>query len=86
MGKAIRESSICTRLGQKYQIGNAYSLHENRTLLVCVCGRYELAGKKQNIDTMEKVRKTLIWENRHHSLTRFISVALTENVKQTKIL
>ena len=30
--------------------------------------------------------KTLIWENRHHSVTMFIWITLNENVKQVKIL
>ena len=41
----------------------------------------KLTGKKRNIDPMKKIlMKDLIWENRHHSLTLIIWVALKENV------
>ena len=42
---------VLLKYGEKVQIVNASSLTEKR-VLVCVCGRYELAGQKQNIDPM----------------------------------
>ena len=42
--------------------------------------------KMQNMDPMWKILMKDGWENRHHSLTTFIWVALKENVKQGKIL
>ena len=62
-------------------------VHREKGLFLSVCvDDIKLAGKKQNIDPMWKVLETLIWENRHHSMTMFIWVALKENVKQAKIL
>ena len=47
-----------------------------------------LTGKKQNIyPTWEiLIGKMLSWENQHHSLTTFTSVAFKENQKSAKIL
>ena len=51
MGKAIRESSIRTRLGEKFQIGDAYSLtvEKDYSCLSVYEDGIKLAGKKQSI-------------------------------------
>ena len=45
----------------------------------------KLAGRKQNINPTWKVPVKDVWENRHHSLTMFLWVALEENVKLARI-
>ena len=41
MGKAIRERSIRTRLGECSKLGLLIRLKRKRTILVCVCGRFK---------------------------------------------
>ena len=41
MGKRIRESSIKNTVGEKFRIGNVYSLTSERTILIFVCGRHK---------------------------------------------
>ena len=56
MGRALPESSVRTRLGKKFQIGNAYSLTEKKGLFLSVyLDDVKLVGNKQNIDPMWKV-------------------------------
>ena len=51
MGKAIRESSIGTRLGKKFQIGNECSfVNQGKGLFLSVYVEdIKLTGKKQNM-------------------------------------
>ena len=83
IGKAIRGSSNKIRLGKvpngecsfvNGEKGFFLSVYvdeirkwQERNTILSQCGRYSW--------------KTLIWENRHHSLTMFIRVVLNENVK-----
>ena len=56
MGKAIRESSIGTRLGESSKLGMLIRKPKIRTILVRVyVDDIKLAGKKHNIDPMWKV-------------------------------
>ena len=58
-----------------------FSLTEKKDCSCLCVDDIKLAGKKQNIDPMWKnSSKTLIWENRHHSLTIFIWVALKKEM------
>ena len=41
MGKAIRESSVGTRLGKSSKLGMVIRDLRERTILVCVCGRHK---------------------------------------------
>ena len=50
MGKASRESSIGTRLGKKFQIGNANFVNREQGLFLSVyVDDIKLAGKKQKL-------------------------------------
>ena len=87
MGNAIRESSITTTVGKKFQIGNAF-FNEKRTILVCVCGRYQTCwAKKQNIDQMWKIlMKDVDLGEPTSFLDMYIWVALKDSVKSVTIL
>ena len=61
MGKAIREKFHLNTVGEKFQLGNAYSLNEKKDhSCLCSWDDTKLAGKKQNIDPMLKI---LFWKN-----------------------
>ena len=83
MEKAIRESSIRTRLGKSSTLRMLIRKPRKRTILVCVCGRYQngMQNRKHETDLEISDEKTLSWKNRHHSSTMCISVALKENAK-----
>ena len=88
MGKAIRESSIGTRLGNKFQSGNAYLSTEKKDYS-CPCMRMTSNWLERNkilIRCGKYSTKKLIWENQHLSLIMFIWVALNESVNQEGIL
>ena len=88
MGKAIWENPFEKRLGEGFQIGNAYSYPEKkgyaclkmwtmynwleRNKIYFRCGKYST--------------KNLIWENQHLSLIMKTSDVLKDTVKQVKIL
>ena len=55
MGKAIRESSIGTRLGESSKFGMLIRTPRKKTILVCVCHDIKVAGKNKNIDPMWKL-------------------------------
>ena len=55
MGTAIRESSCKIRLGKSSKLGMFVRQPRKRTILVCVCGREKMAGKKQNINPTWKI-------------------------------
>ena len=56
MGKAIRESSIETRLGKKFQLGNVYSLIQKEVYsYLCMWTIFKLVGKKQNVNPTWKI-------------------------------
>ena len=88
MGKAIRESSVGTRLGKGSTLGMFVCKPWRRTILVSVCGRPKnwLERNRTSIQCVEYLWKILIWANRHHALTMFVWVALNGNVKQARIL
>ena len=46
MGKAIRESSVGTRLGKSSNLGMLIWKPRKRTVLVCVCGRYQVGWEE----------------------------------------
>ena len=46
MGKAIRESSIGTRLVKSSELGMIIRQPRKRAALICVCGRYQ-AGRQE---------------------------------------
>ena len=83
MGKAIRESSFEIRLGEGFQIGNAYSYTVKKGLFLSVdVDDMKLAGKKQNTDPMWNVRvKEVDLGEPTLFLDMFISAALKDNVK-----
>ena len=58
--------------GEKFQIGNAYSLIEKVFLSFCV-DDIKIAGTKQNLAPMCKklMKQRLILRSQHHFLTRF---------------
>ena len=86
VGKASRESSFRTRMGKSSKVGNVYSSTEKKDYS-CLCMLTFSNWLERTLTQCGKYSwKTLIWENRHHSLTMFIWVALKENVRQTKIL
>ena len=71
----------------KFQIVNAYSLTEKKDCsCLCMWMFFWLERNRTSTQCRKYEWKTLVWENRHHSLTTFIRVALKENVKQAKIL
>ena len=88
MGKAIWENPVAARLGEGFQLGMLIRTPWERTILICVCGRFQnWLGRNRALTHCGKYsRETLIWENRHHSLTMIIWAALKENVRQAKIL
>ena len=55
MGKALWENPVAARLGEGFQLGMLIRTPWKRVILICVCGRQKLAGRKQNIDPMWKV-------------------------------
>ena len=56
MGKAIRESSVETRLGKKFQNWECLFVNREKGLFfVCVVDDIKLDGKTQNIDPMWKI-------------------------------
>ena len=89
MGKAIWESSIRTRMGKKFQIEiDCFSIVKKKIILVCVCGRHK-NGLERSTTSILRGKfwwNTLNWENQHHSLIMFTWDALTDKVKQAKIL
>ena len=54
-GKAIRESSIRTRLGQSSKLGMLFRKPRKHFSCLCMWTIFKLAGKKQNIAPMWKV-------------------------------
>ena len=55
MGKAVRESSIGTRLGKSSELGMFYSMTEKKDCSCLYAWTTKLAGKKQNIDPMWEI-------------------------------
>ena len=86
--KANWQSSIGTRMGKYSNLGMLFRLSRNRTILVCVYGRYQVQWKQtKSWPNVEKTyEKTLIWENPHNSLTMCIWLALKENARWARIV
>ena len=85
MGKAIRESSTGTRLGESSKIGNVsirYIVKKDYSYL-CMWTYVKMAGKKQNLDPM---RQVLMKDVDVGEPTSFLGVVLNEIVTQAKIL
>ena len=77
MGKAIWESSVRPP-GKSSKLRMLIGDPRKRTILVCVCGRYQNGRQERNKIWTQCGRylwKTLMWENRHRSLTMFLWVA-----------
>ena len=74
MGKATRESYIGTRWWKSSKLGMFLCKPRKKTILVCVCGWFQnwLERNKTLTQCGKYWWKTLIWENRHHSVTMFI--------------
>ena len=74
--------------GKSFNFGNVFRLSKKRTILVWVCGRYQVEWKETkswpNVETTYE--KTLIWENQHNSLTVCIWLARNENARWTRIV
>ena len=72
---------------EKFKIGNAYSLAKKKDYS-CLCMRTikNWLERKTPIQCGKYLWKTLIWDNRHRSLTMLIWVALNNKVKQIMIL
>ena len=86
MGKAIRESSIWTLFGKKFQIWNACSLTERKDYS-CLCMWTIFNWLERNRTSTERGKyswKTLVWENRHLSSVMYTWVALNENVNKQR--
>ena len=86
VGKAIRESSIGTRFGKSSKLGMPIRKPRKRAILVCAYGRYQTGWERDKI-LSQRGRyswETLIWENRHHSLTMFIWVALKRECQTSR--
>ena len=82
IGQTIQENSSRTRFGNSSKLGMLYRQTRKILFFSEYVDDIKLTGKKQNIDPMKKVlMKDLIWENRHHSLTLIIWVALKENAE-----
>ena len=88
MGKAIWENPFKVRLGEGFKLGMLFWKPRRRTILVCECGRLKKGWEEtEHRPIVESAHeKMLIWENRHHSLTVSIWVALKENVRYARIL
>ena len=50
MGKAIRESSIETRLGKSFKLGMFICQPINRIILIRVCGRYQTGRHRNDLE------------------------------------
>ena len=82
MGKAMRESSIGTRLGRVPNWECSYVHRERGLFLSVYVDDIKKAGKKQNIDPMWKALLNGVdLGEPTSSLNMFIWVALNENAK-----
>ena len=88
VGQAIRENPIEIRLGEGFQIGNAYSHTVKKGYpYLCMWMTSNWLGRNKTLIRCGKYSiKKSIWENQHLSLTMCIWVALKENAKQARIL
>ena len=88
MGTAIWESSVGTRLGKSVKLGMFVRQRSERTILTCVCGRFQNGkqDRKHRTDLENFSWKTLIWENQHYFLTTYIWDVLRESVQQVMTL
>ena len=83
MGKAIRESSIGTRLGKSSKLRMFFFIkREKMTILVCV-DEIKPAGKKQNIDPMWKVLMKYLDVGKPTSFLDHVSLGRTQRKCQT---
>ena len=75
-------------VGKRFQIVNVYSLTEKKNYsYLCMWTISNWLERDRTLTQCGKYSwKTLIWENRHHSLTVFIWDALKENVRLARIL
>ena len=55
MGKTIQGSSFWNTVGKSFKLGMFICQPRKRTILVCVCGRYKLAGKAENLGPTWKI-------------------------------
>ena len=85
-GKGNSRKFYWNNVGTSSKLGMFTRQPRERTILVCVCGRYKMGRNKTLTQCGKYLWKTLIWENRHRSVTTFIWVALKENAKRAKIL
>ena len=46
VGKAVRESSFIIRMGKSTKLGMLIHQQRERTVLICVCGRYQTGWKE----------------------------------------
>ena len=89
MGKAIWENPIAARLGDGFQIGNAYLWTVEKGLFLSVyVDDIKLAGKKQNLDPMWKVLNKEVDLGEPTSFLDHVNLGCTQKtmLKYAKIL
>ena len=86
LGERQFEKCLKGPVGQSFQTGNLFcKLRIMDYSCLCV-DVIKLAGQKTLDHHARYSRKTLMWENQHHSLAMFIWVALNWSAKRAKIL
>ena len=83
MGKAIRESSMGTRLGKVANCERLFVIREKRLILSVYVDDIKLAGKKQNIDPMWKVLMRDVDSGEPTSFLDHVYLGCTQRVCET---